>query len=80
MKLKFTRETDTIVTQMEADGDVNDFDYLTFIKRLVEGETLDAPEYPEDITELEREEIERMIEKINESLVIQDDNDEAELT
>jgi len=66
MKLIFNREEDVIVTKLEINGDTQNFDYLTFINKLIAGEELDDTEYPTDITTQEESEINGMIQKINE--------------
>jgi len=66
MKLKFSKQDDAVITQLEINEKVMEFEYLIFINKLIEGETLEESEYPEDITELEKKEIEQMIVRINE--------------
>ena len=78
MKLKFSRQNDTIVTKLEVEGGEEEFNYLTFINKLIGGDTLDESEYPEDITSQEKNEIEQMIDKINEVILAQDENGEAD--
>jgi hypothetical protein len=68
MKLIFNREEDVIVTKLEIDGDTQDFNYLTFINKLIDGEELNDTEYPTDITDEEKKEVETMIQKINEAI------------
>jgi len=79
MKLKFSRHDDAIVTKLEIDGEEEEFNYLTFINKLIDGDTLDEPEYPEDITEQEKSEIVQMIEKINEVILTQGEDDETDM-
>ena len=77
MKLKFTRQDDAIITKLEIGGEEEEFNYLRFINKLIDGDIFDESEYPEDITEQEKSEIEQMIEKINEVILAQDEDDEA---
>ena len=79
MKLIFSRQEDTIVTKLELGGDIEEFDYLIFINKLIGGETLEEAEYPEDITQQEKEEIDGMIDRINEALVSQSVDEQEEL-
>ena len=79
MKLKFSRQNDAIVTKLEINGEEEDFNYLTFINKLIDGDTLDEPEYPEDITEQEKSEIAQMIEKINKVILTQGEDDETDM-
>jgi hypothetical protein len=76
MKLIFNRDEDVIVTKLEIDGDTQDFNYLTFINKLIDGEEVDDTVYPTDITNDEKKEIESMIQKINETISIQNEGDE----
>lgn len=76
MKLKFVRTDDTIETKLIIDDNEQNFDYLSFINKLIDGEQLEDIEYPDDVTEDEEKEVNTMIEKINSIINENTDNEE----
>lgn len=74
MKLVFFKDAEEIKVKLRVeDGDVN-FDYIKLIEYLHKRNELEETEYPNDITAIEQEKIDDMINKINES-VIRDDGE-----
>jgi len=76
MKLKFVRTNDTIETKLVIDDNEQIFDYLSFINKLIDGEQLEDVEYPDDVSENEKKEVNDMIEKINDIINEHTDNEE----
>ena len=68
MELKFIRIDNAIETKLIINGDEQNFEYLMFINKLIDGERIENVIYPNDITEDEKKEIEDMIAKINQIL------------
>lgn len=69
MKIIFNRKEGIVETKLDIDSEEQDFDYLTLINKLLEGVVLEDPQYPEDVSEDEKNEIDEMIAKINEVML-----------
>jgi len=70
MKLKFVRTDDTIETKiLISDEEEKDFEYLMFINKLIDGEPLEDTIYPDEVSDDEKKEIDKMIKQINEILI-----------
>jgi len=69
MELKFIRIDNAIETKLIINGDEQNFEYLMFINKLIDGERIENVIYPNDITEDEKKEIEDMITKIKQILI-----------
>jgi len=73
MKLVFFKDAEEIKVKLRnEDGDF-DFDYIKLIEYLHERNELEETEYPDDITAIEQEKIDDMINKINESIIRDDE-------
>lgn len=70
MKLLFERseEEDLNLRIETTEGDIKEFDYIYFIKKLYEGEEIELINFPDDLDEIHKENIKLMIDKINEKL------------
>ena len=66
MKLKFIKVNDVIETKLIINDIEQNFEYLTFINNLIDGNEIEEIIYPDDISNEEKEEIDKMIEQINE--------------
>lgn len=71
MKLVFEKQDD-IEVKLKIDGELIDFNYIKFIEYLHCGNELQVTEYSDDISIIEREKINKMITRINESVTILD--------
>ena len=69
MKLIFSKDDENNLSIQMATGTVvEDFTYVEMIKGLIKNNKFDDTQYDEKITEEEREKIESMLKKINESI------------
>jgi hypothetical protein len=73
MKLVFFKNDEEIKVKLRVDGGDMDFDYIKMIEYLHSGTVFEETEYPDDITSIEKEKIDSMIDKINESIIRDED-------
>ena len=65
MKLEFVRTSDIIETKLIINDIEQNFEYLIFINNLIDGNKIEEIIYPNDISNEEKEEIDKMIEQIS---------------
>ena len=80
MKLYFSKDAQNeIVIKMSTGTVIEEFSYIEMIKNLLLDNKFDDTEYSEDITDDEKERIETMLSSINESIIIENiDEDKSE--
>jgi len=70
MKLVFKKNDNEIEVKLKIDGELEDFNYIKIIEYLHGGNELEETEYPDDISNMEQEKINDMINNINESIIV----------
>lgn len=76
MKLYFSKDGQSdIVVKMSTGTVVEEFSYVDMIKNLMLDNKFDDTEYSEDITDEEKGRIETMLSSINESIIIENEEE-----
>ena len=80
MKIKVTKDKGDITTNLVINGEEIQFDYVRLINGLYDNDIIDAIDFSEDIEEWEREEIQKLIDDINKTVIKHDEEDTTEET
>ena len=68
MNLKFTKKDEIIITKIVKDGKEEEFEYLSFIKYLLEENKFDGSEFDGEFSDLEKNKVKEMVNEINEAV------------
>ncbi len=71
MKLLFEKnDSQTVVVKIDHEGNIQDFDYVTMLQRLLDYGVLDDSELTGDFSETERTSIASMVAKLNDCVPV----------
>ena len=71
MNLMISKSEDDIIVKIKNDEQVIDFDYITFINKLYEGEKIMGVEYSVEIEDWEKSKIDDLVERFKSIAVVE---------